>query len=391
MHPLEDPGIDRLAVLHVIAPSAFGGAESVVSALASGFVDRGHSAHVAAILDPGAAEPPFLKQLRSAGVDVTVVRSKRRRYLMERRALIELIGDLNPDVVHTHGYRADVTAGLAARASRVPVVSTAHGEIPGGMKDRLYLWLQRRVYRRFDCVVAVSGPLGTSLTTSLRGRTTVHTVPNAWEPRGVPLGRVEARANLGLPDEAFVVGWVGRLTWEKGADVLIEAASKLQDLDLSLCFVGDGPERAALAQRARDRRLDAHWPGAVPEAWRLFSAFDLLVLSSRTEGTPMVLLEAMYADVPIIATAVGGVPDVVKEGVGCLVPPDDPRALATAIRRACSDVCGPKGRTDESGRARSPAPDLEAWLREHERLYAGLARDRAPAASERVSRLDDLG
>jgi glycosyltransferase involved in cell wall biosynthesis len=380
--PPECSGPDRLSVLHVIAPGEFGGAESVVSALVSGFVNRGHSAHVAVILDRGAPDPPFVKRLSSSGAGVTVLRPPPRGYLEERRALIELIGGLNPDVVHTHGYRADVTGGLAARATRVPVVSTAHGEIPGGAKNRFYLWLQRRVYRGFDRVVAVSRPLATRLEASLRGRTPIHTVPNAWESPGAPLDRARARARLGLPHGAFVVGWVGRLAWEKGPDVLLEAGARLRDLDLTLCFVGDGPERQALVERARDQGLDVYWSGVVPEAWRLFTAFDLFVLSSRTEGTPMALLEAMHAGVPIVATAVGGVPDVVGEGAGWLVPPEDPEALAAAVRHAFTDRVERERRALVATSLRSVALDPADWLGEHERLYAGIARSRAHTASD---------
>lgn len=368
------PSPHRLSVLHVIAPSAFGGAESVVAALSSGFLERGHSVHVAVVLDLGAPDPPFLESLRSAGAGVTALRLPARGYLKERRRLIGLIAGLQPDVVHTHGYRADVTGGLAARATRVPVVSTAHGEIPGGAKDRFYVWLQRLAYRGFDGVVAVSRPLAVRLDASLRGRTPVHTIPNAWEPPGVPLDRAEARASLRLPDDAFVVGWVGRLSQEKGPDVLVEAGARLRDLDLSFCFVGDGPDRAALVERARNRNLDAYWSGAVPGAWRVFRAFDLLALSSRTEGTPMVLLEAIHAGVPIVATAVGGVPDVVGEGTGWLVPPEDPEALAAALRHAATDRPEREARARAAVGARSDALDPIVWIGRHEQLYAAVAR-----------------
>jgi len=236
-------------------------------------------------------------------------------------------------------------------------------------------------------VVAVSRPLQLRLVQSGVPLERVHVVPNAWS-RGAPaLERADARRALGLAPDAFVVGWVGRLSPEKGPDVLLEALEQVSDLPVCTSFIGEGPARRQLEARARRLHPDGEgrvrWHGAVRDAGRLFTAFDLFVLSSRTEGSPIVLFEAMAAGVPVIATTVGGVPDTVSTEEAVLVPPEHAAALAAAIRAAY--------RTPEVARARAArarerlhrefAP--QPWAERYERIYrhvtAGAERALVPA------------
>jgi glycosyltransferase involved in cell wall biosynthesis len=256
-----------------------------------------------------------------------------RSYLNERRAIAAICRRTSPTVVHTHGYRADVVDGLAVRQS-TPIVSTIHGYTGGDAKNRFYEWVQRRSLRRFDAVVAVSTKLGRELNEVVRPER-LHVIPNAIATPSDPLDRPAARVALGLPAESRVVGWVGRMSREKGADVLLDAfaASKLSE-DVHLALLGDGPELESLRDQAKRLEIESRirWLGRTKDACRYFAAFDVLVLSSRTEGTPMVVLEAMSAGVPIVATRVGGVPDVLVDGTAFLVEPDAPIALAATLR-----------------------------------------------------------
>jgi glycosyltransferase involved in cell wall biosynthesis len=326
-----------VVILQIVAPGAFGGLERVVQLLGAGLVRLGHEVHVVAVAGPteAGANEGFLGPLADAGVQThpLVVRGR----LEERAAVARLCRELRPHVVHTHGYRPDVLDADVARRLGIPVVTTVHGFTGGGWRNRVYEWLQCRAFRGFDAVVAVSRPLVSRLTAAGVSASRIHEVPNAWGDVGMPvapLGRQEARRLLGLPADDFVVGWVGRLSPEKGADVLLGAIPYLKDLPLAVSFVGDGAERLSLAARARGLGLNGqiHWHGAVAEAGRFFSAFDVFVLSSRTEGTPIVLFEAMAAGVPIVATEVGGVPYVVSPAEAALVAAGYPAGLATEIR-----------------------------------------------------------
>jgi len=357
-------------ILHVAAPSDVGGLERVVQGLAREQCRAGHKVHVAAILTRPVADHPFFTPLVDAGVETHAVVPGPRGYRRERGAVAELCRRLRPTVVHTHGYRPDVLDAGVARRAGIPVVTTVHGFTGGDWKNRLYEWLQCRAFRRFDAVVAVSQPLKTRLARAGVAPERIHVVPNAWRS-GPALDRVAARRTLGLAPEAFVVGWVGRLSREKGPDVLLEALGHVADLPLVASVIGDGAERRTLAAQARRLGLDGRvrWHGVVPDAAPLFAAFDLFVLSSRTEGSPMVAFEAMAAGVPVIATGVGGVPEMLSTEEAVLVPPDHPGALAIAIRAAYQAPAAARAR---AGRARERLGrdfGTESWCERYDEIY----------------------
>jgi glycosyltransferase involved in cell wall biosynthesis len=363
---------DRLSVLHVIAPGDVGGAERVVHTLATGQHRAGHQVRVVAVLANGADRHPFLVPLDKAGLETIPLRVPPRAYGRERTAIEELCRRLRPDVMHTHGYHVDVVDAGAARRAGVRTVTTVHGFTGGDWKNWIYERLQRRAFRRFDAVVAVSRPLARDLERTGVPSALVHVVPNAWPATDPPpLPRDQARAQLAVPVGRFHVGWVGRLTPEKGADVLLAALARLTDLPVVASVVGDGPRRPALEQLAARLGLGdrVRWLGNVAEAARLFAAFDVFALSSRTEGTPIVLFEAMAACTPIVASAVGGVPDVVSPAEALLVTADDPAALAQAIRSVHADpaAAAHRARLAHERLASEFAPG--PWLERYERIY----------------------
>lgn len=369
-----------MRVLHVVAPADEGGLERVVQLLAQGQARSGEEVHVAAVLDRGSADHPLLAVLTAGGVTTHPIVLPARAYWRERAAMRELCRRLRPGVVHTHGYRPDVVDGRVALRLGIPAVTTVHGFTGGDWKNRFYERLQRRAYRQFDAVVAVSRPLAERLVRDGLSPRRVCVVPNAWQPTAPALDRATARRALGVAEDGFLVGWAGRLSREKGPDVLVDAVVYLSDLPISVSVVGNGPERGSLAARVQqlglEQRVRCH--GSVRDAGRLFAAFDAFVLSSRTEGTPIVLFEAMATGVPIVATRVGGVPDVVSPAEAALVPPDDPLALAAEIRAV---YCNPAAARARACRARDRLLrdfGVAPWLSRYEAIY-GLVSRAAPA------------
>ncbi len=370
-----------MSLLHVVAPGEVGGLERVVHLLTHGQARAGNDVHVAAVVDPAGADHPLIGTLASGGVTTHPILLPGRAYRRERAAINELCRRLRPDVVHTHGYRADVVDAGAAQQLGIPSVTTVHGFTGGGWKNRLYERLQRRAYRRFDAVVVVSRPLVERLIQDGVPPDRVHYVQNAWQETTPPFDRALARRALGLKDDEFVIGWVGRLSAEKGPDVLVDALAHLTDLPVTVSVVGNGPQRDSLASRAQRLGVErlVRWHGTVPEAAQRFAAFDVFVLSSHTEGTPIVLFEAMAAGVPIVVTRVGGVPDVVSPAEAALVASADPAALAAEIRALYRDPASGRARAQRASARLLSDFAVAPWVERYAAIYR-LVRRTSPAA-----------
>lgn len=374
------PPQSPLTIVHLVAPGAVGGLESVVRALATGHARHGHRVRVAAVIGAPGVPHPWLDQLAGDGVDVVPLHLPGRRYLRERAAVAALCRELQPHVVHSHGYRPDVVGAAGARLAGVPVVSTVHGFTGGGWKNRLYERMQCRALRKFDAVVSVSSPLAERLAEAGVSRDRLHVIPNAYGGRTTFAAAAEARATLGIPEGVAHVGWIGRLGREKGADVLIESLERLAERDLIVSIVGDGRERRALERRVAALGLEqiVRFHGIVPDAARLVRAFDVIAISSRTEGTPIVLLEAMAAGVPVIASRVGGIPDIVTDREALLVPAEQPDLLASALAAVLRAPRSAAARAVRASARLAVVGAADPWLRSHELLYRSVQRADEP-------------
>lgn len=369
---------NSLTILHLLAPAPVGGLETVVSTLAAAQRRAGHTVVVAPTLSAPGDGWNFTASLEHTDVELVPLMVPRRGYLRERALIREICRSRNVSVVHTHGYRSDIVGGHAGHESGVPIVTTVHGFTGGGWKNRGYERLQRFAFRRFDAVVAVSRPQADQLRASGVPSQRIRIVPNALAAHPSPLDRAEARRALGLPAEGLVAGWVGRVSREKGIDVFIDALASLQDRVMQAAILGEGPERVTEAARAESMAPSRFlWLGAVPEASRYFAAFDLFVMSSRTEGLPMVMLEAMAAGTPIVATKVGGIPDLISPKEGVLVPAEDPAALADAMRAVIDDREAASVRARAAQLRQKTEFDVGPWSARYESIYRDLIAARS--------------
>jgi glycosyltransferase involved in cell wall biosynthesis len=371
-----------MRIVHLLAPAPIGGLERVVQGLTIGQQRRGHDVLVVAVGEHSmTADHPFRAPLDAANVPIRQVVLRPRAYLDERARIAAICREFAPEVVHAHGNRPDVVDSPVVRSLGIGSVSTHHGWTYGSLRNRVYEYLHTRSLRRGDAVIAVSESIARRLEAQGVPPDRLYVVQNAWAPVAEPLSRAEARRLLDLPPDARLVGSVGRLSREKGIDVLVDAMGLLRNDDVVACVIGDGAERER--EQAHAERVAARiiWKGMVPSASRLIKAFDVFVQSSRTEGTPIALLEAIAAEAPVVATRVGGVPDVVSGSEAILVPSENPAALADAIQRV---LAKPEAAAERVRRAKlrlSSAFNSESWLDRHEEIYARAAAQRRRAAS----------
>lgn len=321
---------------------------------------------------------PFIEQVAAAGLPHTVLDSPARNYLRDIRELRSLLRRDRIRLLHSHGYRADAVGLISARMESVPNVATAHGFTGGSLRNRINQFVGVQALRHSAAVIAVSAQLGTTLQRAGVRGDRLHVIPNAWAPpAGLPLARQAARGRLGLPAEGRIVGWAGRMSQEKGPDLAVEALVG-QESDVTLCMIGEGPARALAERRAAELGVMQllRLPGSISGVWELLPAFDVLLLSSRTEGTPMILLEAMHAGVPIVATTVGGVPALLDDDTARLAPAAG-QALGDALRAALSDPDESRRRAAAAGRRLADRNDMTQWIDRHLDLYSSLSGVRA--------------
>lgn len=356
-----------LDIVHALAPAAVGGLETVVLTLAMHQQTGGNRVSLLVSAEPRASHP-FVDRARELGLPVDLIAASGRAYWAEASQQKAVLQRRAPRIVHTHGYRADLVAGGAAWWCGIPRVSTVHGFTGGDWRNRLYESLDRRVLRGFGRVVAVSELISQRLVESGISRDRVEVIPNAWAPTATAFSRSEARERLGLAADAWVIGWVGRINRVKALDVFLAALPGLSDLPLTVTVLGDGPDRAGLQGTAGDG-VPIHWQGMVPDAGRYFRAFDLFVLSSRSEGTPMVGLDAMGSGVPVVATAVGGVPALFGPQAAWLVPSERPDLLGAAIREAYQDQEAARSRAATALRRVETEYTAAGWVARYQAAY----------------------
>lgn len=336
----------------------------------------------------------LLDQVRDLGVPVLDARLRDTSNSLVRphslAQMARLAGEFRRhrvQIVHSYLFHANWFGTLTARLARVPVaiVSKRSLDVYPRARDR---WACSLVNRLADCVTAVAGAVRDHVhRTEGCPLEKIVTIPNGIDTASVAAASsANGRAHV-LPVDAHdkVVGTITRLVWKRGHEELLKAAALITRAEpaAKLLVVGDGPLRGSLEAQARSLGLNGgvRFLGAVPQAARLLPHFDVFVLSSVWEGMSNGLLEAMAAGRPVVATRVGGNPEVVVDGEsGLLVPPKDPQALADAVLRLLRDRELAR-RLGEAARRRIESEfTLERMVQRLETLYDDLLARRRRAA-----------
>jgi glycosyltransferase involved in cell wall biosynthesis len=363
---------EPIRVLRVIARLNMGGPAIHVSALAAGLETRGyHTTLVAGSLARGEDSMAFVADRLGVAV-VSVPEMEREISLLhDARSIARLAGVIReerPHVLHTHTAKAGAiarAAALLAGDARPPVVlHTFHGHVLKGYfapgRTAFFRQVERTLARYSDVLVAVSPEVRdelVSLGVAPRAKFAVIRLGIPLEERlGDPTSVLDYRRLYGLPAEAFVVGWVGRMTGVKDTTRALEIVRTTRErgVEAVLCLVGDGPDREQLEQVAFDLGIAraCFFVGYQEDVAGYYRLFDAFLLPSVTEGTPVSAIESLASGTPVVANRVGGVPDVVRDGVdGFLVEPGDVEGAAERLEALARDPAL-RASMGDAGRAR---------------------------------------
>ena len=377
----------KLRVLLVTEAASAGVGRHVID-LAAGLIGRGHETHVA--FSPTRIDPAFEAGLCSLpSLHAHELRMRRAPHpadLAARTRLTRIVREKGPfDVLHAHSTKAGLLVRSLPDLTGARVLYTPHcvrslDPALSAPARSLVGRVERALSRRTDALIAVSPEERDHLVGLGVEPRRVHVVPNGVGPFAGDAAA--ARRVLGMPERATVLGFVGRLCAQKNPGLALEALALLRPYrpDLCLAMVGDGPLKGALVRRAHALGLAGcvGWTRAVP-AERVLAGFDAFVLPSGYEGLPYVLLEALSAGLPVVATDVGGARQAIEEGWnGAIVPRGDAQALARALVTWVDD---PAARRAAAGVSRALARrfSLDAMLDSIEGLYRGHAAEEVSA------------
>jgi len=383
----------RLRICFISETMHAGVGRHIVDAI-SGLAERGHEIHL--LYSPIRLQPEFLATIKEQrNVHCEAIAMPRAigagDFAVVRRIRRYLVGEGPFDVIHGHSSKGGGYARMMRLYGLGPIVYTPHAFITmsplkRGAKQHLYRALEARLARWGDRIICCSqferehaqqlGIAAHRLSIITHGASRL-----AAEPRA------RLRDRLGLGTEHVVVGFVGRMDEQKAPEYLVAAAEQLlpELPQLVFLFIGDGPKRASLEARLQRAGLGGRtrWLGAV-EARPYMPAFDMLALSSLYEGFPYVLIEALFAGLPIVSTPVGGTREAIADGVnGMIVAPASADALAAAIRKLAADP-GLRRAMAAASLARAENFTVRRMIGAMEDLYFTVrAETRRPAPSAR--------
>ena len=334
--------IMAIPITHIITDLTTGGSQKALFRLLRG-IDRDRFAPSVVTLRDGNA--PIANDIRDLDIPVLDLGVTGPANLIRLRRLFSFFEITRPVIVHSWLYHAVMTARLFGRTASVPILVSARRNINLGNPRREFI--NRLTLGVDDRIIAVSeAARRVEIDRGGASPDRVVTIVNGVEISDnlVDTKRAIAplRNELGATDSNPVIGTIGRLHHEKGLDVFLNAAARIAARwsDARFVIIGSGPDRAALESHAERVGIGSNvaFLGERGDAQELLGAMDLFVLSSPEEGMPNVVLEAMAAARPVVATSVGGTPEVVVDGVtGLLVPPGNPERLAAAIEAVLAD------------------------------------------------------
>ncbi|MFC1657050.1 glycosyltransferase [Candidatus Moduliflexota bacterium] len=379
------PVTEPVKVLHLISSKGLYGAERVVMTLVQQADPKLTVPVMAIFRKQGTGGDEFVREAESLGFHVETIQYSSAFDPGQILNLFRVVRRQRPRIIHAHEYKTNILGFFVARMYGIPIVSTVHAlhRLEGRAKAvlRFSVWL----LRYFKALIAVSKEVRdelVELNVPQEKITTIQNVPPLTE-RKHETGARSLRNELGVPADMKLIGFLGRLIPAKGCDQLLRALAMAgrEHRDIFLAIVGEGPERDALEALAKSLGLQdmVRFCGFRQDPENVYASLDLLVLPSREEGTPLVMLEGMWQEVPVVATSVGGIPEVITDGkTGRIVPPDNPAALAAAIIEVLGNPENARKRALEAKNTLRRRYDVKVWAGKVQDVYRDAMR-RTPA------------
>jgi glycosyltransferase involved in cell wall biosynthesis len=333
----------KVKILHVIGGGEVGGAEQLVLSLMK-------------LLDPAKYEPfllclcegPFADLAAGQGFPASVIAMRHRLDISTIEPIRKYIREQNISLVHTHGVRANLVARLAAAREGLPVVTTIHSvlrydyDLP--VKSFLARFITQLTNKHTDKFIAISGAIADEIEQMGVPQDKIVTIHNGLDTSkfSTPRAASEVRQELKLDPERRTVTMIARLHPVKGHEYFLRAARQIIDAGYKAQFliIGEGNTRRRIEQQVRELGLAevVKMPGYCSSIEDIYSVSDILCVPSVMEGLGLVVLEAMYFKVPVVASNTGGIPEIVSHGTdGLLVEPRDDKGLAQAIMSILAD------------------------------------------------------
>jgi glycosyltransferase involved in cell wall biosynthesis len=328
-------------VLQLISSGGYYGAENMLLNLAQSQKSIGCDPCLLLFYNVHQPNVALYERARSRGISVRMLRCEGRADLRAIREIREYIRTDQVDLIHTHGYKADLYGYLAARGEAKPIVATCHNWVGGTAALGIYNRLDRMALRKFNGVAAVSNAVAAQLRDARIAENKIHTIANGIDIEKF-CGAEPAWFGSSPDAKQKTIGIVARLDLQKGFEYLLQAIAGLTSThpDLRLVIVGEGPDQGAIQSMADRLNLTPRivFAGQRVDMANVYAGFDVFVLPSLNEGLPMTVLEAMASSRPVIASKVGAIPTVVRDGeTGLLVDPKDVVGLRAALDRLLSD------------------------------------------------------
>jgi glycosyltransferase involved in cell wall biosynthesis len=378
-----------IKIAYIATPIEFGGAEKVGINLLKNINRNVFDIVPILLIRPWEEKPLFEIEIEKANyqylripVAIKPIENGRDYFRIIRcyKKLYKILKGSKFNLVHSNGYFADIIAMPICKMLKIPHIATCHGFIESDLKLSIYIKLDLFILKFINKIFSVSEELNKRIVSAGISKNKIEVLQNAVE-MGDPISngnrRIDGRKLLNIGNDEFVIGYVGRLSEEKGVRYLIEAISLLQEdgVKTSIIIIGEGPERDELEQIVKQRSIQnsVFFLGFLSDPEKWIPCFDVFVLPSFTEGTPMALLEAMSYGIPIIASAVGGIPKIiVSRKNGLLVSPGNASQIRGALQALYENEVLRKTLGSEARRTMVEDFNIKDWVNKIESVYSSL-------------------